>query len=164
MKLSLLATSDHSTSDCKKDSPRFFNSYNIVLLIFGITLLSFNKLSAQTIEKRWSMDIDRTMELMDGVQRTNFNNIPSEKRDQIKQDFSQRTFQFYQNQTFEVQWNDGRKSSSAQGKWSIAGQELIITIDNKQSVYSIRELNSTTLVIEKVDAKTGLFKVLAFNN
>lgn len=135
-----------------------------------LLLLSVSHVNAQdynsTIVGTWSLNIDNTLELMEGSTKTNFDRMSDDKRNDIKNAFSQRKFQFWANGDFQVQWYDGKNQNNAKGYWSASNDNLTVEIDGKSTIYTIREVSNARLarmILVKKTGNVGLFKTLSFN-
>lgn len=133
-----------------------------ILLLVSVCHVSAQEYNT-TLVGTWALNIDNTVELMEGLNKTNFYRMPDDKRSDIKNTFRQRTFQFWANGDFQVQWYDGKNQKNATGHWSASKENLTIEIDGKSTIYTVREVGNARMILVKKAESVGLFKTLSFN-
>ncbi|TMI63719.1 MAG: hypothetical protein E6H07_13195 [Bacteroidetes bacterium] len=138
----------------------------IRIILFVGLCFQFQQAAAQTtynMAGNWTVDADKTFDSMSVQQKVKYDNMPLQKRQEIKQSFQNRTFHFLDNTQAEISFTVQGNSKLIKGNWTYESdnKRLIINSEGKSSEYIIKWLdNNQVQLLFATVAPQGLLQSL----
>jgi hypothetical protein len=132
----------------------------IITCLIGL-ICFFANAQQVALEGTWKLDMEQTLKKMEAPASQKLKAIPRNQQENIKSNFASRTFVFRSDNSFYVEWHDGKVQRNQTGTWTAQDRELQIQINGGIQRYVV-SLTSGKLSLEK-KGQSGFFKTLVFS-
>jgi hypothetical protein len=134
-----------------------------LVLIFILSCTSFLASGQQTIEGKWILNIDKSIEGMETSEYTKYDTLPSSAKARATESMRGREFQFGQEGQLVVNWNVKGVEMRTVGRWAVDKRANMVTllVDDVKYEYLFEQPAQTVLILKSVEP-SGYFNTLYF--
>lgn len=130
---------------------------SVTLLFLSTSLL----IAQQNPIGEWSVDVEKTLEIMSPTERVNYDGLPTIKKEKTVENLRHRKYVFKDHGAVEVSWKSDEGLQNKSGTWMLSGDKKLmsLTFDGQSYQYTC-EFQAAQGLVLKSSQDRGIFNNL----